>query len=159
MIKTELSKSDGRGRFFRYAPLVLWTLVIFYLSTGQASMSETSRFIRPLLNFLFPGAAEETLIAYHGYIRKLAHFGVYFVLAFFAARAFAHSSAAILRKCWFLFSLILVILVAALDETNQSFNNARTGSIYDVMLDAAGGAAALTLFYVFKRKYRSSPVA
>lgn len=118
-------------------------------------MSETSRFVRPLLNFLFPGAAEETLVVYHGYVRKFAHFAVYFALAFFAARAFFGSATAVLKKQWFLFSFGTVILVAALDETNQSFNPARTGAITDVLLDAAGGLTALALFYLFKRKYRS----
>ena len=36
-----------------YAPLFLWIGVIFYFSSGQGSMAETSRFIRPLLEFLF----------------------------------------------------------------------------------------------------------
>lgn len=115
-------------------------------------MSETSRLIRPLLNFLFPGAAEETLIAYHNFIRKSAHFGVYFVLAFFAARAFAGSFNATLKKYWFFFSLMLVISVAVTDETNQSFNNARTGSVYDVALDAFGGASALALYFLYRLK-------
>ena len=113
-------------------------------------MSETSRVIRPLLNFLFPGAAEETLIAYHSFIRKSAHFGVYFLLAFFAARAFANSTGAVLRKYWFFFSTALVLSVAAIDETNQSFNNARTGSVYDVALDAFGGACALALYFAYR---------
>lgn len=117
-------------------------------------MSETSRFVRPLLNFLFPGAPEETLIAYHGFVRKLAHFGVYFVLAFFAARAFTGSFNETLKKYWIIFSMMFAVLVASIDETNQSFNSSRTGSIYDVLLDAAGAAASLALYHIFKRQSR-----
>jgi hypothetical protein len=54
-------KTDWRGRFFRYAPLVLWIGLILFLSSGQASMSNTSRFIRPLLVFLFPNRAGRNL--------------------------------------------------------------------------------------------------
>src|SRR5687767_13318109 len=99
----DLQTADWRGRFFRYAPLILWVGVIFFLSSGQAAMSQTSRFIRPLLEFLFSGVPEETLIAYHSYIRKFAHFAVYAVLAFWAARAFLGSSVKSLQKYWHVF--------------------------------------------------------
>lgn len=139
-----------RGRFFRYAPLVLWIGVVLFASTGSASMSQTSRFIRPLLEFLFPGAPEETLVSYHAYIRKLAHLTEYAVLAFFASRAFAGSSKNILRKYWFAFAFLLIVLIAAIDETNQSFLVSRTGSLYDVLLDATGGAVMILFLYLIE---------
>ena len=116
-------------------------------------MSNTSRFIRPLLEFLFPGAPEEILIVYHGYIRKLAHVTVYAILAFWASRAFINSSRKFLRLFWFACAFVLVLLVASIDETNQSFLNSRTGSIYDVLLDAFGGFAMIAVFYLVM-KYR-----
>lgn len=149
----KLQKSDWRGRFIRYAPLVFWIGLILFLSTGQASMSNTSRFIRPLLEFLFPNAPEELLIIYHGYIRKLAHVTVYAILAFWAARAFINSSQKILQQFWFACAFVLVLLVASVDETNQSFLDSRTGSIYDVLLDCFGGLAMITVFYL-AIKYR-----
>lgn len=102
-------------------------------------MSNTSRFIRPLLEFLFPNSSEEVLVVYHGYIRKLAHLTEYAILAFWASRAFRRSSAELLQKFWFIISLALVFLVASIDEYNQSFNALRTGSIYDVLIDFSGG--------------------
>ena len=137
-----------RERIFRYAPLILWIALIFYLSGGQASMPQTSRFIRPLLEFLFPNAAEETLISYHAYIRKFAHFFVYAVLAFWSWRALKNSSHLVLQKFRYIFALLIVFLVAAIDETNQSFNAARTGSIYDVALDFIGGLTVIFLIYL-----------
>ncbi|MDQ3087877.1 MAG: VanZ family protein, partial [Acidobacteriota bacterium] len=143
----DLQKSKWRGRIIRYAPLLLWIAVILLASTMQGSMSNTSRFIRPLLIFLFPSAPEETLIIYHGYIRKFAHFAEYATLAFFASRAFRSSSIGIVRKYWFVFALGLVALIALIDEYNQSFNPARTGSIYDFLLDVSGGIFMLIIFY------------
>lgn len=134
----------------RYAPLLLWIGVILVASTTQASMSNTSHFIRPLLIFLFPSAPEDTLIIYHGYIRKFAHFAEYAALSFFASRAFWSSSAEIIRKYWFVFALGLVALIASIDEYNQSFNPARTGSIYDFLLDVSGGIFMLIIFYTIK---------
>lgn len=114
-------------------------------------MSNTSRFIRPLLVFLFPNAPEGTLIVYHNYIRKFAHFAEYAGLAFFAARAFFNSNKKILRKFWYLFALLSVLFVAVIDETNQSFNAARTGSPTDVLIDVSGGFAMILIFYLVKR--------
>ena len=148
MAQIDLQKNDWRGRFFRYAPLVLWIGLILFFSTEQASMSNTSRFIRPILEFLFPNAPEEVLIVYHGYIRKLAHFTVYAILAFWASRAFVNSSRKFLHQFWFVCAFVVVLLVASIDETNQSFLASRTGSIYDVLLDVGGGLAMIAVFYL-----------
>ena len=113
-------------------------------------MSNTSRFIRPLLEFLFPNSPEEILQIYHNYIRKLAHVTEYAGLAFFAARAFSSSSVNILRRFWFVVSISLVVLTALTDEYNQNFNPARTGSIYDVCLDVAGGFFMLLIIMIIK---------
>jgi VanZ family protein len=145
-----LLNKKRRGRIFRYAPLILWIGIVLFASTGNAAMSETSRFIRPLLHFLFPNTPEETLVVYHAYIRKCAHFVEYAGLAFFGCRAFWSSSVEVLQKYWFVFAFLIVLFVASVDEYNQSFNPARTGSTYDVMLDCAGGATMILLFAFYK---------
>jgi VanZ family protein len=150
-----LQKSKWRGRVIRYAPLVLWIGVIMFFSTSQASMSNTSHFIRPVLVFFFPNAPEETLISYHGYVRKAAHFTEYAILAFWAFRAFFTSAQKFLREFWFMYAFVLILLVASIDETNQSFNGSRTGSIYDVLLDACGGLTMILILYLMKyQKWR-----
>ena len=155
----ENSKNNKwRGRIFRYAPLILWIGVILYFSTRNASMSNTSRFIRPILEFLFPNATESTLIIYHAYIRKFAHFAEYAGLAFFAARAFWDSSVRFLQNYWYLAAFGLVLLIASTDELNQSFDTTRTGSVYDVLIDCVGGISmilALKLFFKFRQNYLS----
>lgn len=139
-----------RERFLRYAPLFLWVGVIFFLSSSQGAMSNTSRFIRPLLEFIFPNAPEETLVTYHGYIREFAHFAEYAILAFWASRAFSDSGKNFLRRFWHLLALLLVLLVSSIDETNQSFNASRTGSVGDVLLNFSGGVFMTLLFYAIK---------
>lgn len=140
-----------RGRIFRFAPLILWIGVIFYLSSGQGAMSNTSRFIRPLLILLFPDTSEETLTLYHGYIRKVAHPMVYAVLAYFAYRAFIFSPQEFLQKFWFPVSLLIVLTIASLDELNQSFLVSRTGSFFDVLLDTFGGLTMLAILFLIKK--------
>lgn len=146
-----VNTKNWRKRISRYAPLILWIGVVLFASTTSASMSKTSIFVRPILEFLFPSASEETLLTYHAFIRKSAHFIEYAILAFWAARAFSGSAKDYLRKHFYIFSLLLVILVAAIDETNQSFNPTRTGSPRDVLLDACGGAVMLAVFFIVKK--------
>ncbi len=111
-------------------------------------MSHTSRFIRPLLEFLFPAAPEQTLLTYHGYIRKAAHFTEYAILAFLAVRALSIPATVRLHRWRYLLPLLLVVAVAAIDEFHQSFEISRTGSILDVMLDISGGVTMIIFLWI-----------
>jgi VanZ family protein len=137
-----------------YAPLIIWTAIVLGLGSGMGSMNETSRIIRPLLEFLFPSALPETLTIYHGYIRKLAHFVEYAVLAALAFRALAPFR----HKYAMAFSVAAV--VAIVDELNQSLNPSRTSSIWDVALDLAGAASTILVLVsiaIRRRSKRQSP--
>ena len=146
------SSNKWRGLALAYAPLILWVAVIFINSSTIGASQNTSRIIRPLLEWLFPAASAATLDIYHGYIRKLAHFIEYGVLAFFAARAFWLSSQNSLRKFWFVWAFLIVALVAATDEYNQSFNPLRTSSVYDSLLDVSGGLFIIAVLGILKMR-------
>ena len=155
-MRVNLYKSELRGRFFRYAPLILWTGIILFASTSFGAMSNTSRVIRPLLHFLFPSAPEETITNYHAIIRKLAHLTEYSILAFWASRAFWNSTKIFLKKYWYIFSFLFVVSVASIDEYNQSLDSLRTGTIYDVLLDALGGAVMIGFLMLYKYQFQKS---
>lgn len=142
---------NWRGYLWYYAPLILWIVLILAASSGAGSMSSTSRIIRPLLLWLSPDISETTLLIVHGFVRKTGHFAGYFILGVFAARAFTANLNYNLRKAWFPAALLLIIVVATVDETNQSLLVSRTGSFYDVLLDTVGGLAALTIWLYGKR--------
>ena len=148
--------SRWRGRILRYAPIFLWIGVIFFLSSDQGSLTQTSRFVRPVLEFLFPGASEETLAFLHGIVRKSAHVSEYAVLAFLIVRAFGKSSVEALRKYVYLAPVALVVVVASMDEFQQSYNANRTGSAYDVLLDAAGAIGIIVFLWLISWPRRSS---
>jgi VanZ family protein len=137
-----------RGRVFRYAPLLLWIGVIFFLSSNLGAATNTSRIIRPLLLWLFPDITEPSIQAAHFWVRKTAHFTAYGMLGFLSFRAFRSSSQAFLRNWRFIFSLLLVALVAVADETNQSYLASRTGAPQDVLLDISGGLTVILIFYL-----------
>jgi len=105
--------------------------------------SNTSRIIGPLLRWLFPDITPDQLLSAHFLTRKIAHFAEYALLALLAARAFIPSSRVFLRRAWFAASLLLVIAYALFDEYHQSFVPTRTGTIWDSLIDIAGGLTAL----------------
>lgn len=143
----------GREKAKRYAALIFWILLIFFLSTGNGSSEETSLIIGPLLRFLFPNASAEVIDAYHSIIRKLAHPTVYGVLALLAARAFSYGREVTQFARWLFGSLLLTIIVASIDEFNQSYLPSRTGTPRDVLLDTFGAIIALTLYSIWIRYY------
>src|SRR5207248_4535375 len=74
----------------------------------------------------------------HHYVRNTAHFSEYAILALLTARAcvLSHMNRKLLVHA---VAVGLVLLIASLDELNQSFEPSRTGSAWDVMLDLSGG--------------------
>jgi len=151
----ELAASSWRNRLCRYVPLVGWIGFIFFASTGAMSASNTSRIIAPLFKWLFPRITEAQLLFVHFTVRKSAHFAEYAVLAVLAARAFipsTHGHSRRGRRGWFTAALSLVAVVALLDEYHQSFLAARTGTIWDSLIDISGGATALVAFSLWRAR-------
>jgi VanZ family protein len=121
----------------RYLPLVVWLVFISYASSDSFNAGNTSRIIGPLVLWLFPNTSPETMATIHFITRKLAHFTEYAILGLLAARAFRTSPR------WFLISAVLVVAYALIDEYHQSFVPSRTASVFDSMIDMAGGISAL----------------
>jgi VanZ family protein len=145
------TRSSWRVTLWLYAPVLLWIGVIFFMSSPEASFSQTSRIIGPLLHFFYPSITPETEAMIHGYVRKTAHFTEYAVLAFLACRACSLSLSLLLQKWRYLLPILLVIVIASLDEFNQSFEASRTSSVWDVALDISGGAAMLIFLGLLRR--------
>ena len=129
----------------RYLPLVAWLVFISYASSDSFNAGNTSRIIGPLVLWLFPNTTPETLLVIHVITRKAAHFTEYAILAFLAARAFRTSPRPALANRWFIAALALIVAYALVDEYHQSFVPSRTASIYDSMVDIAGGLTALLI--------------
>ena len=132
------------SRLWRYGPVLAWAAFVLFASSANFSASNTSRIIRPLLLWLFPGIAEASIQQVHFFVRKAAHFTEYAILALLTARALRTSGLAALRRSWWPASFVFVAAVALVDEYHQSFLPSRTGTIYDSLLDMTGGAVALT---------------
>lgn len=152
ILKTKIHTEQSRLR--RYLPLVVWMAVIFFASTGEFSAANTNALIQPLLRWLFPHITDERIALFHFLLRKCGHFSEYAILGLLAAHAFIASSHASLRRHWFVVALFLICLYALTDEYHQSFVASRTASIYDSLLDMAGGLTALVLAAARHRRRR-----
>jgi VanZ family protein len=128
--------------------------LIFLLSSSAGASSSSSYFVRPVLEWLFPLAADETLAVYHGYIRKSAHVFMYGGLAVLALRAFVGSEVSVLRRHPFPTALVAVLAVAVFDEYHQSLNPSRTGTASDVVLDLAGGSVGSIIVWLYRNMRR-----
>lgn len=148
------TKNTGKVRLLtHYLPLIAWLAFISFASSGSFSAGNTSRIIGPLILWLFPNTTQETLLVVHFITRKMAHFTEYAILGFLAAWAFRTSPRPATSSRWFLISATLIGTFALVDEFHQSFVPSRTGSIYDSLIDIAGG---LTALLVIRRRSRPS---
>jgi VanZ family protein len=138
---------ERRRWLWRYGPLIIWLTLIYIGSTDLLSAANTGGvLVRPVL-WLFPHASEATVRTVQFLGRKTGHLTEYAILALLAARSFRTSAHELLRKRWFWISLLLVVVYSLSDEFHQSFVPSRTGSIYDSMIDSAGGLTALTILW------------
>ena len=162
MANAEIEKHTGRRsaltaeRAWRYGPLILWMVFISIFSTAGFSSINTSRFLGPLLRWLFPGINDSQLGTLHFFLRKAGHFTEYAILAFLVRRPFVTSHNAFLRRYWFELGLTLIACYALLDELHQSFVPSRTASIYDSAIDVAGGLIVLLFLKAYQRSVKGS---
>lgn len=135
-------------------PALLWATIIFLASTDSFSSENTSRFIEPLLCWLFPTTPHDTLDYIHRLIRKAAHFVEYFILFVCIYRGFRRSRPG-WRWSWALAAWFIAAVYSALDEFHQTFVASRGPSAWDSLLDSTGALVALlTLFLLYRRFQR-----
>ena len=133
---------------------ILWLIVIAIESTQYLSSHNTSRFLFPLLHYLFAmdRLHFETV---HFYMRKGGHVFGYGLLSILLFRAWRETLPALGNPKWtFRWANIAVLgtaLVASLDEWHQSFLPSRTGTPRDVLLDTCAGIAAQILVFLWMR--------
>jgi VanZ family protein len=154
----EKQKRSTLQRVWRYGPLVLWMAFISFASGNEFSALNTSTILRPLVLWVFPNISDDRLAAIHFLLRKAAHFTEYGVLAFLASRAFTTSSHAFIRRHWFQLGLLLVACYSLLDEFHQSFVPSRTASVYDSVIDMAGGVTVLLIFKLYYKRAKNHEV-
>jgi VanZ family protein len=137
-----------------WLPVILWAGVIFYASSQPYQKQDLKpalsqyinvKAIAPYIDHIkFNYAGEEVSVEKLGaasfiefFIRKGAHFTVYFILAFLFYRAFRKGNDQPSKRA-LMFTLIFTILYAISDEFHQSITPNRSPHLEDVTLDSFG---------------------
>lgn len=147
--------SSGRHQLLKaWIAVILWLIVICIESTSYLSSHQTSRFLYPVLHYLF-GISHAQFGPLHHLLRKTGHVVGYGLLSFFLFRAWRETLPTPARAKWtFRWSALAVLgtaLVASLDEWHQSFLPSRTGRWQDVVLDTSAGIATQILIFLLVR--------
>jgi VanZ family protein len=120
-----------RERLLSWAPVIGWMAVVFGFSTGGFDASHTADVLWPILGWLLPWASPADIAALHEFIRKLAHFMEYAILAVLWRRALMREGVRVPRAAWL--ALAASAGWAGIDEIHQSTVMTRTGSVMDVL--------------------------
>jgi VanZ family protein len=140
-----------------WLPVVLWASLIYFFSTSTFTSPQTSRILIPVLHWLLPGAAPQTLDLLHEIARKCAHFVNYFVLGLLLFRALRGPGKGWALR-WALLAVLLAFGYAASDEYHQSFVAGRGSSAMDALLDTTGAATAQAVAWAFlQARQRAAP--
>ncbi|TBL81964.1 VanZ family protein [Paenibacillus thalictri] len=161
---------------YRWIPAIISMDIIFYLSSQTYHQQD----IRPKLQEFLPDK-QQIINTFSGvsfnygsshiginnlgvygfiefFIRKTAHFSIYFILAICVA--FALQSKSKLRIS--LYTVVFCFLYACSDEFHQSITGDRTPLFSDVIVDTIGSVFGLILFLIIfvtlqrrKRAHRS----
>src|ERR1700739_3556111 len=136
-------------------PALLWAAVIFGASTEAFSSERTSRFIDPVLRWLFPSTSQNSIFYMHHLVRKAAHFVEYFVFFVLLYRGIRRSRP-VWHWSWAFAAWFIALLYSVLDELHQTFVASRGPSAWDSLLDSTGALVALfTVFFLYRRFQRS----
>jgi VanZ family protein len=139
-----------------FLPSILWVVLLFTLSSQSFSQQsitpalqqhvsiDTMRSILPDMTILGVNSQQRPYHFVEVLFRKNAHLFVYFCMAIFL---YITLTALKLKKSLLpsVIVLLLIPLLAAADEWNQSFNPGRTSSVRDLWIDTFGGYSGLLL--------------
>jgi VanZ family protein len=152
-IRARIPKPRGLAWLRVWWPAILWSGVIFTMSTDTFSSEHTKWFFEPILRWLIPGLTQSQYDFMHYIIRKCAHFSeylVFFLLLYRAVRAGRTGW----RWSWGIAALLIAAGYSLLDEFHQAFVPSRTASVYDSLLDSGGAFAALCVLWSWFRLRR-----
>jgi VanZ family protein len=128
-----------RKRIGYWLPVIVWMGIVYAMSTDAFASKNTVVFLEPFLRFLMPQISPATVHLLHSLIRKSGHLAEYFILGLLLFRAFRGGSTEDWTWRWAMLAITVVVLYAISDEFHQLFVSTRTGSAFDVCIDAAGG--------------------
>lgn len=149
---------NKRKKIISWALLILWMIVIFFMShqPGEVSSSQSDLVVKIFsligieLNDYFGELA--TFV-----VRKVAHFSEYMILFLLAYNVTRHY---VNERKTRLYLIGFVFLYACTDEFHQYFIPGRAMALKDVLIDTSGGILGYIIVTIIERfkskKYKTS---
>lgn len=137
-------------KIFSWIVVILWMSFIFYLShqtsseSGELSSGVTA-LIQSLIETVLPASIQLDFSNFHFYIRKTAHFVIYFILGILVINALRASSVIGFKST--AFALVICFFYAISDEIHQTFVPGRSGEVRDVIIDTAGASVGIAAYF------------
>lgn len=138
-----------------WIPAIVIAVIISLFSVEYFSGENTARVIFPILRWLYPGITRHTLHLIHFLIRKLAHiteFAAFSIAVFHGVRGERSGW----KIEWALWTLVIAVAYAGMDEWHQSFVPLREPRFRDVIIDGFGALLAQFAVWVYAQMHRSS---
>jgi VanZ family protein len=138
-------------------PALIWSVIIFVMSTDSFSAEHTSSVFERILHWIDPSITDAQFDIIHHLIRKTAHFTEYFVFGLLLYRGVRGARAG-WRWTWGLAALVIASSYSALDEIHQAFVASRHASPYDSLLDSAGAFFAVIVLGLWFRLHNREKI-
>ena len=137
--------ADVRRELNYWLPPIVWTAVVLIASTDLFSGSNTAGVLQRIAVTIFghrlaPATAEMLNFV----MRKTAHLTEYGILSALTFRALRGEKRSWSGR-WAIGAIVFATVIASIDEIHQTFVPSRTGTLHDVVLDAAGATIAQIL--------------
>jgi VanZ family protein len=132
-----------------WLPVIIWSAIIA-LETTFGSAANTGRLLAKFAR-VFGQVDPQFFDLIHFILRKGGHFLGYGVLGYLCFSALLHTSKRATLIASAGFAIVYASFVAVLDEWHQSFLPDRMGQFQDVVLDAFGAVAIVSLALILRR--------
>ena len=127
----------------------------FSMDNGVESKEKSDRLVLLLSKIILKEEVpsekqQQYLEKYSRYIRKTAHFFLYFVLGGLCILVMEDFHPATGKEIMYI--ILFIFLYACSDEFHQLFIKERSGQLLDVIIDTIGGISSTLCYYLLRRK-------
>ena len=151
MIKKVGGQTYMKRKIFSWALVVIWMVLIFYLSHQPATESNklstniTEKIVE-VVEKVIPSNKFD-IRRFNHIIRKNAHFFAYLVLGILVSNGISAGSKSGSKIV--VIAILICVLYAISDEFHQLFVPGRGGQVRDVIIDSAGSIVGILLYNRF----------
>jgi len=135
----------------RWGITIVWTALIFTLSTETYSSSFSALLLRDFLDLVRVTVSPATFEVLHHLVRKSAHVTEYAIFGLLLYHCLLRSNRTDWRPLLGAWSVLIAAAYSLTDEFHQFFVSGRTASLWDCGIDTMGAALGMLVVYAWTR--------